>query len=154
MLFRSNSVRHKFPLRAAYFRQVLPHASRSFAKACTWLSHAQSTMPDKTPHGHAAGFPFHGSASPHCSGLTCRSSGSGLDCFRVSPVRASISVYLAATFPPAGVHGASQVPDVSLPACHGLRTPADLLILAISDDVVLPSGPLRPSASATTPISK
>ena len=25
MLFRSDSVRHKFPLRATYFRQVLPH---------------------------------------------------------------------------------------------------------------------------------
>ena len=37
----------------------------------------------------------------------------------------------------------------SLPACHGLMTPADLIILAISDDVVLPSGPLKPSASAT-----
>ena len=42
----------------------------------------------------------------------------------------------------------------SLPACHGLMTPADLIILAISDDVVLPSGPLKPSASATTPLSK
>jgi hypothetical protein len=26
MLFQSCNVRHKFPLRAAYFRQVLPHA--------------------------------------------------------------------------------------------------------------------------------
>src|ERR1700674_921527 len=25
MLFQSNSVRHKFPLRVTYFRQVLPH---------------------------------------------------------------------------------------------------------------------------------
>jgi hypothetical protein len=29
--------------------------------------------------------------------------------------------------------------DVSLPACHGLRTPADLHILAKSDALVLPS---------------
>ena len=29
--------------------------------------------------------------------------------------------------------------DVSLPACHGLRTPADLHTLALSDDLVLPS---------------
>lgn len=42
----------------------------------------------------------------------------------------------------------------SLPTCHGLWTPADLVILAITDDFVLPSGPLTPSASATTPISK
>jgi hypothetical protein len=29
--------------------------------------------------------------------------------------------------------------NISLPACHGLRTPADLHILAISDASVLPS---------------
>jgi len=29
--------------------------------------------------------------------------------------------------------------DVSLPACHGLMTPADLHILALSDASVLPS---------------
>ena len=96
-------------------------------------------MPDKTPQRHAAGFPFYGDTSPPCSGFPCRSSGSGLHCFRVSPVCASISVYLVANFSPAGVYGASQVPDVSLPACHGLWTPADLHILAISDDLVLPS---------------
>ena len=38
--------------------------------------------------------------------------------------------------------------DASLPACHGLRTPADLHLLAISDVRVLPSGALKPSASA------
>jgi len=38
--------------------------------------------------------------------------------------------------------------DVSLPACHGLRTPADLPILANADRLVLPSGALKPSASA------
>ena len=40
--------------------------------------------------------------------------------------------------------------DVSLPACHGLRTPADLPILAIHGCFVLPSGTLKPSASATS----
>ena len=38
--------------------------------------------------------------------------------------------------------------DASLPACHGLRTPADLPFLALPDGRVLPSGALRPSASA------
>jgi hypothetical protein len=37
---------------------------------------------------------------------------------------------------------------VSLPACHGLRTPADLHILAKSVALMLPSGALKPSASA------
>jgi len=91
MLFQSDNVRHKFPLRATYFRQVLPHVRR--------FLHARSTMPDKTPQGHAAGLPFHGYTSPPCIGVPCRSSGSGLACVWVSPVRASISVYLVATFP-------------------------------------------------------
>src|SRR6267143_3268697 len=38
--------------------------------------------------------------------------------------------------------------DVSLPACHGLRTPADLHNLAQSVALMLPSGALQPSASA------
>jgi hypothetical protein len=38
--------------------------------------------------------------------------------------------------------------DVSLPAGHGLRTPADLPILADADGLVLPSGACKPSASA------
>ena len=38
--------------------------------------------------------------------------------------------------------------DVSLPACHGLRTPADLHNLATSVALMLPSGALKPSASA------
>ena len=41
--------------------------------------------------------------------------------------------------------------DASLPACHGLWTPADLPILANADGLVLPSGALKPSASATPP---
>jgi hypothetical protein len=46
MWFQSNSVRHEFPLWAT----VLP----SGPSPCTWLSHAQSTMPDKTPQTHTA----------------------------------------------------------------------------------------------------
>src|SRR2546427_8058898 len=38
--------------------------------------------------------------------------------------------------------------DVSVPACHGLRTPADLHNLAKSVALMLPSGALKPSASA------
>ena len=40
--------------------------------------------------------------------------------------------------------------DASLPACHGLRTPADLPRLAIPVVRVLPSGAFKPSASATS----
>jgi hypothetical protein len=38
--------------------------------------------------------------------------------------------------------------DISLPACHGLRTPADRHNLAKSVALMLPSGALKPSASA------
>src|SRR6266446_4999421 len=38
--------------------------------------------------------------------------------------------------------------NASLPACHGLRTPADLHRLALTVVHVLPSGALKPSASA------
>jgi hypothetical protein len=44
--------------------------------------------------------------------------------------------------------GPPQFFDASLPACHGLRTPADLPLLAMSDGRVLPSGACKPSASA------
>ena len=53
MYVRPYNVQHKFPLRATYFRQVLPHVNATDATmTCTWLSHAQSTMPDKTPQLH------------------------------------------------------------------------------------------------------
>lgn len=44
--------------------------------------------------------------------------------------------------------------DVSLPACHSLRTPADLHILAINGCFVLASGALKPWPSTTSAISK
>jgi hypothetical protein len=44
--------------------------------------------------------------------------------------------------------------DASLPACHGLWTPADLPLLAKADGRVLPSGAFIPSASATRAFSK
>ena len=44
--------------------------------------------------------------------------------------------------------------DVSLPACHGLRTPADLPILAMRMVLCCLRCALKPSASATSAISK
>src|SRR4029450_13737371 len=38
--------------------------------------------------------------------------------------------------------------DASLPACHGLRTPADLPRLALPEGRVWPAGAFKPSASA------
>ena len=44
--------------------------------------------------------------------------------------------------------GPPQFFDASLPACHGLRTPADLHLLALAEVRVWPSGAFKPSASA------
>ena len=63
---------------------------------CTWLSHAQSTMPDKTPQSHAVAV------------TTC---------------------LVRSTYDRAFL-GLPEFYDVSLLACHGLMTPADLHILA------------------------
>jgi len=38
--------------------------------------------------------------------------------------------------------------DASLPACHGLRTPAALPLLALAEKPVWPAGAFKPSASA------
>jgi len=48
---------------------------------------------------------------------------------------------------PSGLPGFS---NTSVPACHGLRTPADLHALAFDGRFVLPSAPLKTSASATS----
>ncbi len=44
--------------------------------------------------------------------------------------------------------------DVSLPACHGLMTPADLHILAKADDHVLPSVHVKTLGVRTKLMSK
>ncbi len=83
-------------------------------------------MPDKTPHKLAAGFPF----GWFRFAFPLRSSGSIVRfrsrLFLGFPGCASIPAYLVSIFSPAGAYGASQVPGTSLPACHGLWTPADL----------------------------
>ena len=48
------------PAQVSFAGCVLP----SGPSPCTWLSHAQSTMPDKTPHAHPAGFPFRSHPPP------------------------------------------------------------------------------------------
>jgi len=46
--------------------------------------------------------------------------------------------------------GSPKFFNASLPACHGLRTPADLHLLAHTAVRVWPSGAFKPSASATS----
>ncbi len=83
------------PARGACAGYVLP----SGPSPCTWLSHAQSTMPDKTPQGHAAGFPFDSTPPPTCSGLPHERLGSSLTPCPGFPLRASIPVYLTFMLP-------------------------------------------------------
>jgi hypothetical protein len=116
-------VRHEFPLRAAYSRGVLRHVAGfpDLGLLCPIrhpigmrLSPACLTAPySKIPPEST---PFLGS-SPHC----------------VPTPTASPSHFAQE---PLGLPGFS---DVSLPACHGLRTPADLHTLALSGASVLPS---------------
>ena len=98
------------------------------------LSPSPSTMPGKTPHRHLAGFPFYSTPLPTCSGLPSDHLGCGLTLSPGFPCRASIAVYRMTGLPsgqePMGPPGFS---DTSVPACHGLRTPADLHILAKTD---------------------
>jgi hypothetical protein len=63
-------------------------------------------------------------------------------------------LYGAGLFPRQEPMGPPKCFDVSLPACHSLRTPADLRILAIIGCFVLASGALKPWPSTTSAISK
>jgi hypothetical protein len=65
---------------------------------CTWLSHAQNTMPDKTPQGHPAGFPFDSNPPPP-SGFPCRCLGPSIVPCPGFPFRASITAFPTTTFP-------------------------------------------------------
>src|SRR5713101_9956286 len=71
----------------------------------------------------------------------CSVSGFPLSCLRSCiPYAVTLSV--------PELRGPPKFFDVSLPACHGLRTPADLHLLADTAVRVWPSGAFKPSASA------
>jgi hypothetical protein len=71
------------------------------------------------------------------------------------PFRASGAVsHTAVVSSPQEPLGLPKFLCASLPACHGLRTPADLPLLAFTGEHGLPSGALKPSASATSAFSK
>jgi len=107
-------------------------------------------MRDKTPPRHAAGFPSDSTPRLPAPGFAaarrfqhCSVSGFPLPCLRsCRPYAVALSVQ--------ELRGPPKFFVVSLPACHGLRTPADLHLLATTDVRVLPSGALKPSASATS----
>ena len=115
---------------------VLP----SSPSPCTWLSHALSTMRDKTPQKHPAGFPFHSTPPPAWLRVPYGRLGSSIVLCPGFPFRALGAVYPASVFPSGKEPmGPPKFFDVSLPACRGLWTPADLRILAHADALVWPS---------------
>jgi len=117
------------PARVSCAGCVLP----SGPSPCTWLSHAPSTMPDKTPQQHAAGFPFDSTPPPARPGLSHQRLGSRITLCPGFPLRASIAgmPYTDASLR-RELLGPPGFSDVSLPACHGLWTPPDLHSLAIA----------------------
>jgi hypothetical protein len=120
VLTRPDVVRHEGPMRVAYL-PIGPFP-------CPWLSHAKTTRPDKTPPPHTAVTRLPG------PGAVPVRLGAGLALCPGFPLRASIAVCL--TFMACSRRepwGLPEVSDASLPACHGLRTPADLHALAETD---------------------
>jgi hypothetical protein len=123
VFLRSDSVRHKLPLRAAYFRQVLPLGRGFPTRGVLRLI--------RLPIGIRRAFPFTVllRLPIRLSSLTLR--------FPLSPVSRFPLPCLNSGLPYVGpshrqeLMGPPKFFDVSLPACHGLRTPADLHAQAI-----------------------
>ena len=124
MLFRSNSVRHEFPLQATCFRQVLPLVRGFPTLRVLRLIRLRSSM--------RQAFPFTVLFCLPRVRFPVQRLDSGLAPFPGFPFRALVSVCLTPALPT--IEEPMWPPkffDVSVPACHSLRTPADLHILAI-----------------------
>ena len=116
---------------------VLP----SCPSPCRGLSLPQSTMHDKTPQEHAAGGPGDETSPLAWPGCHRRAQVPAWFRVRVSPsVPQELYTIRLWCPPPRSVWGFPQCLCASLPACHGLRTPADLHILANTEARVWPSG--------------
>jgi hypothetical protein len=125
-------VRHEFPLRAACFRRVLRHVAG---------------FPDLRllcPIRHLVGM----RRSPACLHAPCLTiPPAPTPCQGSSPVRVptlSVSWFHLIQEP----SGLPEFSDASLPACHGLMTPADIHALALDARFMLASRSLTLSPSA------
>ena len=101
MVFRSDSVRHKFPLQATYFRQVLPLV-RGFPTL-------RVLRLIRLPISLRQAFPLSQYFSAFLRRFPVRPLGSGITLCPGFPLRASLSVYRTTAFPQPGANGASQV---------------------------------------------
>ena len=126
-------VRDECPVQTACFRRDLPRVV-GFPHRCVLLL-------DTTPQAHTAGVPVASTSPPASAPWSpathrfqhCSVSGFPLPCLR--------ELYTIPPLLPMGQErlGPPKFFDASLPACHGLRTPADLSLLAHTDGLVLPS---------------
>jgi hypothetical protein len=125
-VFPIRRVRHEFPLRAAYFRQVLPPVHGFPMRRVLCLIRHPIRM---RPASMTACLTL------SLSDLSTRAQSGFQDLLPY------VSLTLTASKPNPGQEllGLPGFSSVSLPACHGLWTPADLRVLAKSDASVLPS---------------
>jgi hypothetical protein len=114
------------------------------------LSPPRSPMRETTPRPHPVGFPCHRTSPPAWPVFSHRAEVPAWCRVRVAPAGPQELETLHRRVPRQERLGPPTCCDVSLPACHGLRTPADLPLLARPDGHVWPAGACKPSASATS----
>jgi hypothetical protein len=143
---RSDRVRQKFPVRATYFRHVLPPA--------VGFPHLRVLGVIRLPRGMQRAFPLTVLLRLPGTGAAaarrfqhCAVAGLPLPCLRSCIPYAGACAVQEPLGPP-------KFFTTSLPACRGLRTPADRPLLAHAERLVLPAGAFKPSASATSAFSK
>ena len=125
-VFPIRRVRHEFPLRAAYFRQVLPpvHGFPMRRVLCL-IRHPIRMRPASMTACLALSL----------SDLSTRAQSGFQDLLPY----VSLTLTASKPNPDQELLGLPGFSSVSLPACHGLWTPADLHTLANPDASVLPS---------------
>ena len=140
------TVRHEFPLRATCSRRVLPHG--------VGFPHLRVLRSIRLPIRIQRAFPFtvllrlpDGLSTSQLRFRHRSVSGFPLPCL-TSRIPYSDASHAQEPL------GAPTFFDVSLPACHGLWTPADLRILAPADALVWPSVCVNTLGVRNKPISK
>jgi hypothetical protein len=106
---------------------------RIAASPCGGLSPPRSTTLDTTPQPHTVGFPCDSTPPPACLLFHSDAKVPALFRVRVSPSVPQELYAIHRRFPRQERLGPPKFFDASLPACHGLRTPADLPLLAMSE---------------------
>ena len=137
---RSDRVRPELPVQAACFRHVLPRVGGFPHRCVLCVLRHPIRIRRAFPLTVLLRLPVPWSTVERRF-QPCSVSGCPLRCLR--SCRPSSQVF----------HGQERLGlptccDASLPACRGLRTPADLHRLAMTEGRVVPSGAFKPSASA------